>query len=136
MSSILPRCIALLTYKGKVLLLSKNNKPDVLSYNPWQFIEKEKSKHFSELDTIIREILKETKIKITELIPIPKNSTSETPEYVFHAQLTDINVNTIQRDDESLLQFYSLSELQKLNLQDSTKNILSKYKSTLELLMN
>lgn len=136
MSTVLPKCIALLTYKGKVLLLSKHNKPDVLSYNPWQFIEKEKSKHFSELDTIVREILKETKIKITELIPVPKDSSSETPEYVFHAQLTDVNVNTIQRGDESLLQFYSLSELQKLNLQESAKNIFTKYKSTLELLMN
>jgi len=136
MSTILPKCIALLTYKGKVLLLSKHNKPDVPSYNPWQFIEKEKSSQSSEVDTIIREVLKETKLKLTELMPIPTDSLPETPEYVFHAQLTDLNVNTIQRGDESLLQFYSLSELQKLNLQESTKRIFTKYKSTLELLMN
>lgn len=130
------RYVILLTYKGKILLLSKENKLDILPYNPWGFIEKQTEKTISGKDTLIREVLKEAKIKLSDLTPISSSSIEDGHEYVFHAHLSDLEVNSIERSDDSLMQFYSLSELQKLNLQESTKFIFTKYKSELEALMN
>lgn len=127
--------VILLTYKGKVLLLSEENSLDALPCNPWKFIEKyTKGKYAKE--ELIREVLKEAKIKISNVTPIFHPDATMLHEKVYYADLSDIHVNNIQRKDTSLLQFYSLKELQKLNLQDSSKHIFVKYRSVFEELLN
>ena len=124
--------LILLTYKGKVLLMHRNVLPNMLKINDWCFIGgvKEKNKSFEE--TISRDVERETSIRLerVELLSEPLNN--DRRKHFYHAKLTDKNVNEIKREDGQTLDFFTLRELDRLRLSESTRLFIVKHRNLLE----
>lgn len=110
--------LILLTYKGKVLLMHKQNNVIDQEEHPWGFIGgiKEKSETFEK--TLTKRVQKEMGIKIENVECIS--------EFCYSAALTDENVNNIQRGEFQLLDFFSPDDLDKLLLSKSTQEFITK----------
>ncbi|MCL5114066.1 MAG: NUDIX domain-containing protein [Patescibacteria group bacterium] len=114
-----PLSLILLTYKGKVLLMHKQKSVIDRESHPWCFIgaireNKESFEHAME-----RRVEKEMGIKIKNVEFVSENC--------YHAQLTDDNVNNIQRAENQLLDFFTPKELTKLFLSRSTQAFILKH---------
>ena len=111
----------LLTYKGKVLLMHKKNSVIDEEKHPWCFIGavKEKSESFEKAMT--RRVQKEMGIKIENIEFVS--------EFCYRAQLTDDNVNKIQRAENQLLDFFTPNEVKKLFLSRTTEQFITKHGS-------
>lgn len=116
-----PRSLILLTYKGKILLMYKNNSPIDTEQHPWSLIGGICEKRESFEKALTRRVEKETGIKVENVEYIS--------ESCYHARLTDDNVNNIKRGEGQLLDFFSPKELQKLNLSSATAKFLQEHQS-------
>lgn len=116
--------LILLTYKGKALLMHKQKGVLDPEEHPWSFIDAINEKGETLEKAMKRRVQKEMGIKI-ENIEFLSNC-------YFHANLTDDNVNNIKRSEHQLLDFYSLKEIKKLFLSDSTSQFIFKYGSLIE----
>lgn len=113
------RSLILLTYKGKALLMYKTNSPLDKEKHPWCFIGGIKEKEESFENAMARRVEKEMGIKIEKIEFVS--------ESCYHARLTDDHVNKIERAENQLLDFFSLSELKKLFLSSTTAQFISKH---------
>ncbi len=68
-----------------------------------------------------RLVKKEMGIKIEKVRPVK--------DVYYYAQLTDDNVNNIERSDNQLFAFFTLKEIEKLFLSLPTQEFMSQYKS-------
>ena len=111
--------LILLTYKGKVLLMHKQNSVIDAEVHPWSFIGGLKEKNKPLEKTLAKIIHKEMGINV-EKIEFLSGS-------YYHAKLTDNNVNQIKRGENQLLDFFTLKETKKLILSASTAKFLQNY---------
>lgn len=128
----------LLTYKGKILLMLFENDPTVLE-NPllfrksvWKFVGGVKKGYESFEEAIIKQVEHLTSVKLSSVAFVSRVLDGTTRKYVYHANLTDKNVNNIVRANGLLLQFYSFKEIEKLSLSDATRLVISKHREFLE----
>lgn len=126
--------LILLTYKGKILLIHRDKNP--LIKNPWSFIEGKRGKNSTLLETILKKVQEEININLPATEFLSSEQCEETEEHLYHAALTDKEVNSIKRDEELNFGFYSIEETEKLALTDSTRSFVSKVKSYLQTLPN
>ena len=124
--------LILLTYKGKVLLMHRNAKPSTLEIKDWCFIGGVKEEHKSSKETICRDVERETSIKLEEVELLSDRLYSDEKKHFYHAELTDENVNDIKREEGQTLDFFTLRELERLNLSASTKSFVLKHRDLLE----
>jgi NADH pyrophosphatase NudC (nudix superfamily) len=108
--------LILLTYKGKVLLMHKQKSVIDEEQHPWCLIGGIREEKESFEKALSRRVLKETGIKIENVQVLS--------EFCYHAELTDDNVNKIQRKENQLLDFFNSKELNKLLLSNSTQQFL------------
>jgi len=87
----------------------------------WSFIAGDNKNKDSIKNTLVKIVEKEMGIKIEEV-----ECLSDT---YYHARLTDDNVNKIKRNEDQLLDFFTLKELEKLSLSQPTAQFISKYSS-------
>lgn len=113
--------LILLTYKGKALLMHKQNSVIDKELHPWSFISGIKDKKETFEKAMCRRVEKETGIKIENIEFVS--------ESCYHARLTDDNVNKITRTENQLLDFFTLRELKKLLLSNATAQFISKHSS-------
>lgn len=111
--------LILLTYKGKVLLMHKQNSVIDQEKHPWSFISGVKNKNEPLEKTIGKRVRKETGITVEKIEYIS--------EFCYYASLTDDNVNNIKRDENQLLDFFNPRELSKLFLSKSTQDFVNKH---------
>lgn len=115
----IPQSLIILTYKGKVLLMHKRTslKDDVKHL--WCFIggNKEKAETFE--NAMSRRVEIEMGIKIDKIEFVS--------ESCYHSALTDDNVNKINRAEGQMINFFSLKELNKLFLANSTRQFVIKH---------
>lgn len=123
----------LITYKGKILLMHRDDSPIIKS--AWCFIEvtKEKNKSFEE--SIFSKLKKEIGITITKPTQIPLTSSSE-ENYFYHAELTDKDVNNINREEGQALEFFTFREVKKLSLTPSAATFIDQERAFLEKVVN
>lgn len=126
--------LILLTYKGKILVMHRDNNP--LVQNPWTFIEGKRGAKTSFLETIIRKVEEETSLRLEEPKFISSAKDDGTEKHFFHADLSDKEVNSINRDEGLTLGFYSLKEIEKLSLTASTRAFVAKVRDFMEELPN
>lgn len=88
---------------------------------PWCFIGAVKEQKESFENTMVRKVEKEMGIKIEKVEFVSK--------CCYHARLTDDNVNKIKRAEGQLLDFFTLKELKKLLLSNTTAEFVSKHSS-------
>ena|SRR3972149_7178986 len=111
--------LILLTYKGKVLLMHKQNSVIDEEIHPWSFIGGIKKKEESFENALKRRVEAEMGIKIEEIEFVS--------EFCYHARLTDDNVNKIKRAENQLLDFFTLKEVKKLYLSNPTQQFILKH---------
>ena len=117
--------LILLTYKGKVLLMHKEKSVIDEEKHPWCLIGGFKDKKESFEEALSRRVQNETGIKIENVEYVS--------EFCYHANLTDDNVNNIQRKEHQLLDFFTPRELDKLFLANSTQQFISKHGNLINL---
>ena len=87
--------------------------------HPWCLISGVKGKKESYEKALSRKVESETGIKIENVQFLS--------EFCYHAELTDDNVNNIQRKEHQLLDFFTLRDLNKLFLANSTQEFITKH---------
>ena len=126
--------IILLTYKGKVLLtMMRDSRQALLKQGTWSFICGLKEGNESLEESIVREVKGETHITLFGVEFLSSQLYEDRTNYLYHAALTDDNVNNIERDEGRSLDFFSVQELEKLPLTPSTKLFIEKHKDLLEI---
>lgn len=116
--------IVLLTYKGKVLLVSKDYVLPSSDPTPWHFIFGAKKEHESGEDSVCRMVKKETSIQLDAVEYLGSMQENDEKRFFFHASLTDDNVNNIVRRDGEVVGFFSVKELTGLSLSLFTKQLI------------
>jgi ADP-ribose pyrophosphatase YjhB (NUDIX family) len=111
--------LILLTYKGKVLLMHKQKSVIDEEKHPWCLIGGIRGKKESFEQALSRRVEKETGVKIENVEFVS--------EFCYHANLTDDNVNKMQRAENQLLDFFTPRELNKLFLANSTQDFILKH---------
>jgi len=118
--------VILLTYKGKVLLMHKQESVIDEENHPWCFIEGFKEEKESFENALSRTVEEEAGIVIENVECVS--------ESCYHAKLTDDNVNNIQRGENQLLDFFNPKDLKKLLLSKTTQEFISKHSSLIPTL--
>lgn len=119
MAEVISPSLVLLAYKGKVLLMRKQESSIDVKKHPWSFISALKREDESFEIAVSRGVQKETGLKIVNIEFVSK--------YCYFAKLTDDDVNNINRTENQLLNFFSTNELKKLILSSATQDFVSKH---------
>lgn len=119
MNDKIVRSLILLTYKGKILLMYKSNSSVDQEKHLWSFIGVAKVKGESFEEALARRVEKETGIKIGDVEFVSDSC--------YHSELSDDNVNQMQRAEFQSLDFFSLKDIKKLSLSQATEQFLSKH---------
>ena len=127
-----PSSAIALTYKGKLLLLSPDIDAQGVEQSLWRFIGGIIKDPESSEQTIQRKVKYTTKLKLKN---IQRLSSARRRAHFYHGELTDDDVNSIERREGERLEFYTLNELEKLTLTETTGEFLAEYKSTVEKLL-
>jgi NADH pyrophosphatase NudC (nudix superfamily) len=120
---IIPALI-LLTYKGKALLMNRQNNAIDEEKHPWCFISGINKENESPEETLKRRVEKETGIRIQNIKPISR--------LCYHAELSDEDVNNIQREENQLLSFFKPVEVSKLLLTRSSEHLFQKHSALIQ----
>lgn len=112
--------------------MHRNVLPSLSKISDWSFIGGIKEKNKSSEETISRDVERETSIKLekVELLSEPVNDDNR--KHFYYAKLTDKNVNDIKRSEGQTLDFFTLRELDRLNLTASTKLFVVEHRDLLE----
>lgn len=121
----------LLTYKGKILLLMPDNRPTFLEDKMWSFIGMKNGDGESYVDAMVKTIAEETSIKLQAIAFISVVVNEDKKNTMYQAELTDADVNAIQRIDGKELQFFAVREIEKLPLAQSAKTLFSLHRETI-----
>ena len=111
--------LALLTYKGKALLMYKSNSAIDTEKHDWSFIAEKNTKGKNSKEALKNRIEKETGIKVKDIQYLSG--------YFYHTKLTDDDVNNIKRSEGQLLDFFTLSDIHKLKLSNETREFVHEY---------
>lgn len=112
--------------------MHRNIFPSLSKISDWSFIGgiKEKNKSFEE--TIYRDVERETSIRLNRVELVSDVLYNNSRKHFYFAKLTDENVNDMKRSEGQTLDFFSLRELERLNLSASTKFFVVKHRDLLE----
>ena len=122
----------ILTYKGKVLVMHTENNPLLLNEVVWRFIGRNREKGKSMEETILREVEKQTGIKLSSIDFLSTIEEDDTQKHFYHGRLSDSNVNNMNRDQGQTIQFYSMRELEKIPLTPSTRKFITQHSNIFE----
>jgi ADP-ribose pyrophosphatase YjhB (NUDIX family) len=127
MQEITEQVNIILTYKGKVLIMHTENNPLLLNEVVWRFIGRNREKGKTMEETILREVEKQTGIKLNAVDFLSTLTEDGIQKHFYHGKLTDSNVNNMKRDQGQTIQFYTMHELEKIPLSPSTKKFISQH---------
>ncbi len=118
--------LTVLTYKGKILLKRVVDFSHPTNSNPWSLFGGVQQ---SEV-LIMQELQNDLGVTIP-LKPFMDSTVVSNSRSIYYANLSDKEVNEIQRDDRRELQFFSFHEIEKLILETSAKEMISNGNNTL-----
>ncbi|MBI2442383.1 MAG: NUDIX hydrolase [Candidatus Levybacteria bacterium] len=125
--------LILLTYKGKVLLTIRNNTSPIRSKQDiWSFIAGIRKQKESFDQAIQRKVSETTGILLPQVTLLSHWVYNKKKKYFFHAELTDEQVNNLERKEGEVIDFFSHDELAKLSLDRLTTLFIAKHKDLLE----
>lgn len=128
--------VILLTYKSKILLMVKDYRPDKKMQMSWGMIESKNNEYESFLEAIVKKTKEEIKIQLVNVTFLFKIKQNHRIVHFFHGQLTDNNVNCIERKEGYEIRFFSLKEVMELQLEQDTNDFMNTYNNKLEELLN
>jgi hypothetical protein len=124
-------CLVILTYKRKLLLKRRDNCSPTANENQWTFFGNSDGKREISKSSLMREMENEMHISISLANLITEKDNAMFNNW-YVAGLTDKDVNEIKRRDGQELEFYSIREVEKLSLADSSKMLFSEQKALIE----
>lgn len=124
-------CLIVLTYKRKILLKRQEDYSASSNKNNWSFIDTKVNQDSFE-HAILRRVEKEMSITLPSVTLLSSLFDDLMRKNFYHAELTDKNVNEINRHEGQELQFFSMREVETLLLAESSKTLLSQCKKMLE----
>lgn len=119
----------LISYKGKLLLSTRDLVIDNHIKNVWSFVGEGKLKKNPKKNSVVQEITDATKLNVSdiEVVQLADNDT----EVLYHAKLTDDDVNSMVRRSGERLEFYDINELDNLSLTNAANLIISQNRQKL-----
>lgn len=129
-------CLIFLTYNDKMLLMLKDNRQKNSDINLWSFIEGIKKNKESFEEAIMREVAHITSLELLSVKLLTTLIAKGIKKQVYHAILTSQHLNNIKRGDGHNLDFFTLKEIEKLTLDQSTKLFLAKNQKTIEKILH
>jgi 8-oxo-dGTP diphosphatase len=131
MSKIKKGAGAIITYDKKILMLLRDNKPEIPDPGCWQLIGGDSEKNETPEITLIREVKEETNIQIR------KNQASEIGKiivpgkleyFLFWVRLSKNDLGNIELGNEGQsLEFLSIDNLEKIKMGKNLSNYFKKY---------
>lgn len=91
---------------------------------PWNFIGGQKYKNKTSLQSILELVEKETGMKLTNVDLLSSRKYNNGDEHFYSATLTDEHVNTMNRPEGKLFNFFAPHELKKITLSEYAKSLL------------
>lgn len=135
MHKLLDTSLVLLTYNDKILLMLHDNRPDISHTPTWCFIGGNSKNNESVEKSILREIEEKTNLHLISVTLLTTLQFEDKEKYIYHAYLTTDNLNNIKRGENQSLDFFTLREVEKLPLADTTKLFLANHKDTIEKIL-
>ena len=133
-ANVFPSSSVLLTYKNKLLLLGPEAYPNPSEQPLWRLVGGLKGNKETNKDTIYRKIKHTTSLELKDVnISSPFNDLGG--ECVYHVELTDKDVNKMERREGQRLEFFTLAELSKLSLTEATEVFFTENKTIIEGLL-
>ena len=93
-------------------------------------------KNKSSQDSISKKVERETSLKLPSVQLLSTKIEEEIEKCFYHAPLTDADVNNIQRGEGQTVSFFTLQEVEKLSLTESSRAFLTMHKDFLEKMPN
>lgn len=124
-----------LTYKEKILLMIHNYVFNSGLKKIWCMIGGKKQNNESYEKTIVRKIKEEMNIEVGAIKLLSISPLDDKDIHFYHGKLTDNNVNRIERAEGQELQFFSLKELDKLQLAASASLFFTQHRGAVEELL-
>ena len=119
-----------ISYKNKLLLFSFDYP---FQKNQWGFVGENADYAGSNSKTISKLLQEITKLKE----PLQKMQVSgQAGDFFYFIKLSDNNVNSIVRNNGQKLEFYTIREIEKLNLTEETDRFLSIYKDQIATVLS
>ena len=127
---------ALITYSKKMLMLLRDNNPNIPDHDCWQLIGGYSEANEAPIETLIREVKEESSLQIKKDVPIEigKIIIPEKQEYfLYWIKLSEEKIKDIKLGNEGQkIDFFSVEELSKINLGPALLNYLQKFKEGLK----
>jgi len=127
MSNTVDASLIILTHKRKLLLVLRDNKPTITSPNCWSFIGGTKDAGESFEDATKRETAEEIGIILRNIVYLKTLLYEDRRKYIYHAELTDEQVKTINLTEGQRYNFFTSEDTKKVDLAYSTSMFLSEY---------
>ena len=80
---------------------------------------------------VIKKVKDEIGIKLKKIILLSSSANDSFKTNYYYSELTDQDVNEITRDDHQLVNFFSLAEVDTLQLSPVTQSLLSRHRDIL-----
>lgn len=126
----------ILAYKGKLLLFSHDIEIDDVTQNVWSFVgSRQLAKEKSE-NAIARIAKHTTNLDLKNITLMSSITNDKLTDNYYCAKLTDDQVNQIDRRSRQRLEFFKLSEINKLNLAAPTREFLAEYRKDIKELLD
>lgn len=125
-----------LTYKGKILLFSLDLDQNGVQQDAWSFIGVKKVNDETFKEAICKKVKSITKLSLDSVELLNSSGFNNKKKHLYHKQLTDENVNKMERREGQRLQFFTLRELEKIALGEQTGMLLQEYKDEVKNLLS
>ena len=127
---------ALITYNKKILMLLRDNKPEIPDPNCWQLIGGQLESNETPIEALIREVREESNLEIKKNEPIligEINFLGKKKIFLYWIKLSKAKAREVKLGNEGQeIAFFSIKELEKLNLGLNTSNYFKKFKKGLK----
>ena len=126
--------VALIIHDQKILLLLRDNNPNISDPNAWQLPGGQTEEGESPLETVRRELEEEISMVPDDLRCLGKTASEI---FVYVSFLKDTEVEHIKLGNEGQeLKFFSLQDIKNLSLRLSVRFYINTYEQGLETLIN
>lgn len=122
---------AFVTYQGKLLLLLRDNNPNIGFPNHWSLLGGKIEEGETPDQALIRELKEEADIDVKEFKFLFERA--DHTGWIYHVELTDQDVQNLKLGDEGQeLKFFEPSELKNITITPNIQLYITEYKNYLK----
>lgn len=135
--NIFHSAFCLIIYDHKLLLMLRDDKPDLPAANTWSVIGGRREGNETPEQTVIRETKEETNISLTTIQFLQSTNSEGRTSEAFVSYITKEQFESIKLGDEGQkLEFFSYEQLSTIPLAPTLAKLLTQYSQTLQKLLS